>query len=178
VALNCNDEVKAYFSAEFPPEMTQEFVIKEIPLLGNKKMIIHEGKSAIVPDSNSLNFEGQIYIFQDKETYSSGHSFTSIARQIPQLVSMGIPTGNMTGFGFNPWGFQLKNSRYTFCFEPAIDLSKAEKWEDIFQDIPEIEVIPTLQEQNDYTHYIGLIELNEFLLNYDYLFKKVLEIKK
>jgi hypothetical protein len=177
VALNCNDEVKAYFSAEFPPEMTQEFVIKEIPLLGNKKMLVHEGKSSIDPDSNSLNFEGQIYIFQDQETYSSGHSFTSIARQIPQLVSMGMPTGNMAGFGFNPWGFQLKNSRYTFCFEPAIDLSKAEKWEDIFQDIPEIEVIPTLQEHNDYTKYIGIAELNEFLLSYDYLFKKVLEIE-
>ncbi len=176
-ALNYNDEVKAYFNAEFPPGMTKEFVMQEIPVLGNKKMLVRENERHIEPDSNSLKFAGQIYLFQDKDTYSSGHSFTSLARQIPQLVSMGMSTGHMAGFGFNPWGFQLKHSKYTFKFEPAIDLSKAEKWEDTFQCVPEMEIIPTLQELDDYRTYHDIIELDEFLLTRDYLFKKVLEMK-
>jgi len=177
VALNYNDEVKAYFSAEFPPEMTKEFVMKEIPFLDNKKMLVHNGKDYIEPDSNSLQFAGKIYLFQDRETYSSGHSFTSLARQVPQLVSMGLSSGQMAGFGFNPWGFQLKHSKYTFRFESAIDLSKAEKWEDTFQCIPEIEVIPTIKELEDYHIYRCIMELDKFLLTHDYLFKKVLEMK-
>jgi hypothetical protein len=177
VALNYNDETKAYFNAEFPPEMTKEYVMKEIPFLNNKKMLVHDREDYIEPDSNSLQFGGKIYLFQDKDTYSSGHSFTSLARQIPQLVSMGMSTGHMVGFGFNPWGFQLKHSKYTFSFEPAIDLSKAEKWEDTFQCIPEIEVIPSINELNDYNSYRNITELEEFLLTHDYLFKKVLEME-
>ena len=177
VALNYNEEVKAYFNAEFPPEMTKIFVMKEIPFLGNKKMLVPDEDNYIEPDSNSLRFEGKIYLFQDKDTYSSGHSFTSLARQIPQLVSLGMSTGHMVGFGFNPWGFQLKHSKYTFQFEPAIDLSKAEKWEDTFQCIPEIEVIPTIKELDDYRTYREIMELDKFLLTYDYLFKKVLKME-
>lgn len=175
VALNYNDEVRAYFNAEFPVEMTKEFKMMEIPVLDNKKMLVREPLCQIDPDTNSLQFDGPIYLFQDEETYSSGHSFTSLARQIPQLVSMGVSTGMMAGFGFNPWGFQLKNSRFTFKFEPAIDLSMADKWEDTFQCIPEIEVIPTLEEWNIYKLYRDITPLNEFLTKYDYLFKKVLE---
>ena len=175
VALNYNDEVRAYFNAEFPVEMTKEFKMMEIPVLDNKKMLVREPLCQIDPDTNSLQYDGPIYLFQDEETYSSGHSFTSLARQIPQLVSMGVSTGMMAGFGFNPWGFQLKNSRFTFKFEPAIDLSMADKWEDTFQCIPEIEVIPTLEEWNIYKLYRDITPLNEFLTKYDYLFKKVLE---
>jgi hypothetical protein len=90
---------------------------------------------------------------------------------------MGMSTGHMAGFGFNPWGFQLKHSKYTFSFEPAIDLSKAEKWEDTFQCVPEIEVIPSIEELENYRSYRSIMELEEFLLTYDYLFKKVLEMK-
>ncbi|HPS72157.1 MAG TPA: S41 family peptidase [Bacteroidales bacterium] len=175
VALNYNDEVRAYFNAEFPVEMTKEFKMMEISFLENKKMLVREPICQIDPDTNSLQFDGPIYLFQDEETYSSGHSFTSLAKQIPQLVSMGVSTGMMAGFGFNPWGFQLKNSKFTFKFEPAVDLSMTNKWEDSFQCIPEIEVIPTLEEWNIYRLYQGITPLNEFLVQYDYLFKKVLE---
>lgn len=177
VALNYNDEVRAYFISEFPVEMTKEFTMMEFPFLDNKKMLVREPISNIDPDTNSLQFDGPIYLFQDEQTYSSGHSFTSLARQVPQLISMGVSTGMMAGFGFNPWGFQLKNSRFTFKFEPAIDLSMADKWEDSFQCIPEIEVIPSLEEWNTYSTYRNITPLHDFLLHYDYLFKKVLELE-
>ena len=91
---------------------------------------------------------------------------------------MGMSTGQIVGFGFNPWGFQLKHSKYTFKFETAIDLSKAERLEDTFQCIPEIEIIPTIEELDNYDTYREVIELEAFLLTHDYLFKKVLEMKQ
>jgi hypothetical protein len=180
LAMNNNDEVKAYFNAEFPPEMTNGYAPEPVLALDNKIMYVTKDmRIGILPDSNSLNFAGKIYVLQDDDTYSSGHSFTSVARQISQLVSMGMPTGNMAGFGLNPWGFQLNHSKFTFQFEPAIDISCAKTWEDIFQDIPEIEVIPTLKELLDYLNFGTRIDpsTNLPMFDRDYLFKKMLSIE-
>lgn len=177
LAINANEEVLSFFYTEYPDEITKKFAIREIPFLGEKKMLVNTGFDYIIPDSNSLNFEGPIYIFQDGNTFSSGHSFSSLAKQINQLVSMGESTGNMVGFGFNPWGWQLNNSKFTFKFEPAIDLSGATKWEDTFQCIPEIIINPTLREKNEYDTYRWGMDTESFLLKKDYLFRKVMEIE-
>lgn len=177
IALNANEAAIRYFKSEYPTEMVNEFEYMDIPFLGNKKMFVHTQFGTIDPDSNTLGFDGPIYILQDKQTYSSGHSFSSFAKHVDQLISVGVPTGNMVGFGFNPWNFQLDNSLYTFHFEPAIDLSFATKWEDTFQCTPEIVVWPTIEELLDYNSYRYLLDTKEFLFTKDYLFKRIVEQK-
>lgn len=176
VALNCNEHVSAFLFAEFPPEMTQQFSIQEIPFLHNKKMFVREDVMTIEPDSLSLMYSGPIYILQDEKTYSAAHSFASLAKQIPQLISVGVSTGDMVGFGLNPWGFQLKHSKFTFQFEPAIDLSGANRLEDTYQCIPEIEVIPTIKEISDYYDWRWKIPIEDFLFTKDYLFMKIIQL--
>jgi hypothetical protein len=181
LALNANRKVKQYFHTEYPEEMIKDFKRSRVPVLANSKMLIEttNNKYTIIPDSNSLKYSGNIYLLQDIDTYSSGHSFTSVARQIPQLISVGMPTGNIAGFGLNPWGFQLNHSKFTFQFEPAIDIALVQTWEDVFQDIPEIEIYPTLEEYLTFEEYGAFLDKSspEFLKKYDYLFKKVLEMK-
>jgi len=175
VALNANDPTIRFFRTEYPPEMVKEYEYVDIPFLGNKKMFVHTHFGTIDPDTNSLNFDGPIYILQDENTFSSGHSFSSFARHSDQLISVGVPTGDMVGFGYNPWHFQLDNSLYSFHFEPAIDLSFAENWEDTFQCVPEIIVWPTIDELLDYKSFRYLLDIKDFLFSKDYLFKKVIE---
>ncbi|MCL2073001.1 MAG: S41 family peptidase, partial [Marinilabiliaceae bacterium] len=75
--------------------------------------------SYFVPDSNSLNYRGKIYVLQDENVFSAAHSITSYCRHIDQLVSVGEPTGLLAGFGLAPVLFQLKNSKFSFRLEPV-----------------------------------------------------------
>lgn len=177
IALNANDPTIHFFKSEYPSEMVDEYEYMVIPFLDNKKMFVHSQFGTIDPDTNTLGFDGPIYILQDEKTFSSGHSFSSFAKHVEQLISVGIPTGDMVGFGFNPWHFQLDNSLYTFHFEPAIDLSGAERWEDTFQCTPEIVIWPTIEELIDYKSYRYLMSIKDFLFTKDYLFQKVLELE-
>lgn len=175
IALNYNDEVKAYLLAEFPPEMTKDYTKDTIAFLDNKIMYVNHTVATIFPEENSLQYDGKIYILQGLKTYSAAHSFSSLARQVPQLVSIGVSTGQLAGFGLNPWGFQLKNSHYTFSFEPALDITNAEKWEDVFQCVPEIEIEPTLKDINNEVYRL-FMSPEEYLIKYDYLFKYIMNL--
>ena len=176
LALNGNREVMAYFSAEFPTGMVNEYRKDTIPFLDNKVMWVSHGTDTIYPDSNSLGYDGKIYILQGMKTGSAAHSFTSVAWQVPQLVSIGVSTGQMAGFGLNPWGFQLKHSHYTFSFEPALDISGAKSWKETFHCMPEIELEPTLQDVNNEI-FMYLLSPEEYLQKYDYLFKYIMNLK-
>lgn len=177
VALNANEQTIHFFKSEYPKEMVDEYEYLEIPFLEGKNMFVHTQLSTIDPQKESLGYSGPIFILQDENTFSSGHSFSSFATHSDQLISVGVPTGNMVGFGFNPWHFQLNNSLFTFHFEPAIDLSHAKKWEDTFQCTPEIVVWPTVEEIVDYKSYHYLLDTETFLFTKDYLFNKVLDIE-
>ena len=177
IALNANDPTIHFFKSEYPSEMVDEYEYMVIPFLDNKKMFVHSQFGTIDPDTNTLGFDGPIYILQDEKTFSSGHSFSSFAKHLEQLISVGVPTGDMVGFGFNPWHFQLDNSLYTFHFEPAIDLTGAEGWEDTFQCTPEIVVWPTIEELLNYKSYRYFVDIKDFLFTKDYLFQKVLELE-
>lgn len=182
LSLNDNDQVKSFLKKEYPRiSLDSEYRSVVYPLLGGKRVLMPvDTEYMLVPDSNSLAYAGKIYLLQDEETYSSGHSLTSIARMIPQLVSVGMPTGNLAGLGFNPWLFQLKNSKFTFSMETGIDLSGVKTLEDVFQDRPEIEVYPSFDEYIKYYRSYGFyldMHDKEFLYNYDYLFKYIMNLK-
>lgn len=152
-----------------------EYEVEDIAFLNHKKMFVLKDKTTMVPDSNSLRYNGDIYIFQNEESYSSAMSFAAFAWQYPQLISAGVPSGDIAGFGIGPTVFQLSHSKYTFRMEIEIDLSvDPQKPETYFHDTPEIVVYPTLEEQifrykvtpkNIYTEC--------FLRNYDSLFQKI-----
>jgi hypothetical protein len=132
----------------------------------------------IVPDSNSLDYKGKIYILQNEEVYSAGHSLASYARHVEQLVSVGEPSGLLAGFGLNPALFQLKYSKFTFRLETAIDVSNATKPEDVYQDIPEIIInIPFEKKLEYYKDWYYDRHCEKYLYEYDYLFQKVLEME-
>lgn len=175
IALNANEQTIAFFKSQYPKEMVDEFEYLKVPFLDDKTMFVHTKHSTIDPDEESLCFSGPIYIFQNERTFSSGHSFSSFAKHSDQLISVGVPTGDMVGFGFNPWHFQLKNSLFTFHFETTIDLSNSNKWEDTFQCVPEIVVWPSIEELLNYNSYRYLMDIEEFLFTKDYLFQKVLK---
>lgn len=143
-----------------------------------KYLVLHYAQP-LVPDSNSLKYKGLIYILQNQFVYSSGHSLSSFASTNNQLVSVGLPTGLLAGCGINPKLFQLKNSKFTFRMETAIDVTNAQKPMDVYQDMPEILVeIPT-PKQLDYFKYQNYERQSEvFLYRYDFLFNYVLKLPK
>jgi len=134
--------------------------------------------SYFVPDSNSLKYSGKIYVLQDENVFSAGHSLTSYCRHIEQLVSVGQPTGLLAGFGLAPILFQLKNSKFSFRLEPVIDVTNVNCALDVYQDFPEIVIEMPFDEKRKYLDYTDFDMQNENnLYKYDYLFKKVLEIE-
>ena len=152
---------------------------KKIKMLNNEKFIILNGIDTIIPDSNSLHYKGKIYILQNENVYSAGHSLSSVASYSDQLVSVGTTTGLLAGLGLGPWVFQLKNSKFTFCMETAIDITNITKIEDFYHDIPEIVISLPKEEyikRFDDFYYTDM-QSKEYLYNEDYLFEKVLELK-
>jgi len=131
-----------------------------------------------VPDSNSLQYKGKIYVLQNEDVFSSGHSLTSYCSHIEQLVSVGEPTGLLAGFGLAPMLFQLKNSKFSFRMEPVIDVSNVNSALDVYQDIPEIVIEFPFEEKRKSFDYKKFDMQNEnCLYKYDLLFQKVLELE-
>ncbi len=77
----------------------------------------------ILPASNSINYKGTIYIFQDADTYSSASSLASLAFQMDNIVLIGQPTSYIGGRGLTPLIFKLYNSGIIFRMPITADLS-------------------------------------------------------
>ncbi|MDR2980129.1 MAG: hypothetical protein LBV02_06800 [Bacteroidales bacterium] len=132
----------------------------------------------LIPDSNSLQYTGKIYIIQNEEVYYAGHSLTTYASHIEQLVSIGEPSGLFAGFGLSPNLFQLKHSKFSFRIELAIDVSEVKEPSDVYQNIPEIIVAIPPKEKFEYIKDHSYDKQSkEYLYKYDYLFRKIAEMK-
>ena len=153
----------------------------KLPFLDNLDVVLlpSSGIYSIQPDSNSLAFEGTIYILQNERVYSAAQSLITYAKQNPQLVSVGVPTGTIAGRGYGRFIFQLKESKFTFFLDATIDVTDCTTAEDVFHDRPEIEIYPTIDEIIETSNYGRYLNKrgDEFLFKYDYLFKKVLEME-
>ncbi|MDR1879041.1 MAG: S41 family peptidase [Bacteroidales bacterium] len=132
-----------------------------------------------IPDTNSLNYRGRIYIIQNEQSYSSAQAFSSYAQHIDQLVSVGVPTGMLGGRGIAPALFQLKHSKFSFRLETLLDITNAETPYQVYQDMPEILIdIPTEEKRRELNHHrIYDLHSKEYLYQYDYTFKKILEME-
>ena len=132
-----------------------------------------------VPDTNSLKYDGKIYILQNEFVFSAAGTLLAYAQLYPQLITVGVPTGLIMGRGISPDCFQLPESKFTFIMEAYVDLTECKTAFDVFHDRPEIEIYPTLNEIIEMNRYGSFLNKrgDEFLFKHDYLFKKVLEMK-
>jgi hypothetical protein len=160
---------------------------EQIPYLNNEDFFIQtsglddKGDSLCIvpPDSSSLMYDGKIYILQNDNVYSSAGALTAYAQRIPQLITVGVPTGLVGGRGLPPAIFQLPNSKFSFLMDVFVDLTDAKTAADVRHDKPEIEIYPTIDEiieMNNYGFFLNK-RGDEFLFKHDYLFKKALEMK-
>ena len=149
----------------------------EIDYLGNKPFRFINGTFQLVPDSNSLNFEGKIFILADRHTYSAGFSLVNCAEQVDQLVSIGEPSGQIRGCGVAPQLFQLKHSKFTFRLACVMDVYNANKAIDLYKDFPEIIIIPDFRESMIYPRVAFDIKSKRYLKWYDAMYRTVLYFK-
>jgi hypothetical protein len=159
---------------------------QKIPYLNNEDFLLltsglnDKGDTVcvVLPDSNSLMYDGKIYILQNENVFSSG-ALIAYAQRIPQLFTVGVPMGFVAGRGLPPAIFQLANSKFPFLMDIFIDLTDTKTAADVRHDRPEIEIYPTIDEIIEMNDYGSIINKrgDEFLFKHDYLFKKVLEME-
>jgi len=164
---------------EFPGDTLKHTV----PFLDNTEFLTivfsDVNEDSYVSDTNSLQYDGKIYILQNEFVASSTGSLLADAQQFPQFITVGVPTGLIMGRGFAPCAFQLPESKFTFIMEACVDLTDCKTAIDVFHDRPKIEIYPTLEEiieMNNYGYFLNK-RGDEFLFKHDYLFKKVLEME-
>ena len=168
LAFNDSKVMRKYYS--------DEYEVEKITWLDNKKLRIIDINTYLAPDTNSINFDGKIFILSDGGTYSAGHSIVTYADHLEQLVSIGTKTGHIVGFGLMAPLFQLNNSKLAFRLACVMDMTNCTKPIDAYHDTKEIEIFPTFEER-----VYSLTDLDakseEYLYQYDSWFKKVLELK-
>jgi len=134
--------------------------------LNSSQLIITD---TIYPLDNSINFNDKIYILQDRDTYSAASSFTSIAFQSENIISVGYPISHIGGRGLTPLIFKLNNSGIVFRIPFTIDLSGGTA--NPYMNKVEIELQQSIQD------YLCMINTNqydiEFVKNKDLMIKYI-----
>ncbi|HBN04190.1 MAG TPA: hypothetical protein DD434_00165 [Bacteroidales bacterium] len=149
---------------------------EKLSWLGNKRFrVIQDTNMKLAPDTNSIKYDGKIYILYDYKTYSAAYDLVNYSEYLDNLVSVGYPTGQILGFSLMPSLFQLKNSKFTFRLATTIDITNCKKPLDVYHDKPEIEVSPKVEEELLYPYSKYDIRSQEYFFKYDSWFKKVIE---
>jgi len=78
----------------------------------------------IKPDNATLGFDGHIYIFQDRYTYSAASAFVSAAMQNKERFTViGEPSRLFSGYSFPAILFSLPNSKLVYSLAFSTDLT-------------------------------------------------------
>jgi len=143
------------------------------------KMIRKEDKTGMYrqtlhfPDSNSVHFNGKMYVLQDEFTYSAAAALASVALQNENMEVVGTPSAMIGGYTLPAIAFKLPNSGIVFTLAFSADLTGGEK--NPYMDKVEVEIL-----ENDIDVFVDKM-LNydyyseEYLLNKDKLIKYVRE---
>jgi len=140
-------------------------------LYGDTLLCEKEYRYSLTPNEKNVGYRGLFFVFQDAFTFSAAHSLSSICRFSDKFVSIGVPTGTIAGRGCGPVLFQLKNSKFTFFMECDLDMTEIKTAYDCYQDMPEKELFPTLQEVVHFLYDNSF----DFLRQEDPYFKIVLD---
>jgi hypothetical protein len=149
-----------------------------IPTLKEPEMFyIKMASDLVVPDSIKYPFEGKIYILQDRYIYSASSNLSALARNSEQLISIGATPDLLGGMQRSPFVMMLPNSKVIFRVEPQIDFTDNKTLEDTFKNNVEFPVQYSIDNLYLRTTTKENVFGKEFLLNYDPIFKKVLELE-
>ena len=139
--------------------------------------LISDEADTLVPDINSLNFKGKIYILQNENCFSSTGDLISTCQFSDQLINVGNSTGWFAGFGSMPWIMALPNSKIAYWTEPRIDFTNVKRPDDLFHNQVKIRVVPTLQDYITRYSYVNDWDSEKFLFSFDRLFITVKDLK-
>lgn len=140
-------------------------------------IIADESWIAAEPDTNSINCPGKIYVLHDEYTYSAANSLVTFALGSDKLVAVGVPTGYLSGYGVDPFVFQLPISKLLFRMHSVIQFPKnAPSIESYLWNQTEIKIDQSILYSNilaEYRQYDFLYQY-EFLNEYDPYFQTVM----
>lgn len=135
------------------------------------------GYPYIIPDKNQYDFNGNIYILQDRNIFSSSSNLSNLASSTNRLISVGETPDLLGGQQTITMILCLPNSKFLFRIEPQIDFSNTTNRKDIFQNNVDYFVPYTI----DYLYKKATTEDDifgeYFLVNNDPMIKKVLDLK-
>lgn len=171
VAFPKNDFIPTHFN--FTP--SDNIIVEENPLLGNTPFYIYEANKTIKPDSDSIKFDGNIFVLQDEFIYSSSGNLSALAKSNSNIISIGNTTGKACGNQASPVYFSLPNSKLMFRLEGMLDFSNVSKIEDIFHDEVTHYVPQTFEDYQGRIFSKNDIYSKDFLRNNDPLFKMVVD---
>lgn len=130
------------------------------------------------PDSTQYNFNGNIYILQDRFIYSSSSNLSNLAYKSKQLISVGENPNLLGGLQTSVMALCLPYSKVLLRIEPQIDFTNTKVKADIFQNNVEHFVKYPIDFIYEKTTTNKDVFGKEFLYNKDPMFKKVLELEK
>ncbi|MEI7597127.1 MAG: S41 family peptidase [Bacteroidota bacterium] len=184
LSLIINEKLTIPFSLAFPrtndvrsrivddwKENIENYKVRKIPTLQNNEYYVFDSKIEILPDSQSVKFDGQIYVIQDENTYSSALSLCSIANKTKKIVRAGMQTGCIGGIGLDPIVFQFPNSKLFFRMPQCIEITNIENEYDFYNDNIEM---PYLPREGDIILYDEIYNGNYIPLSKDDIFKMII----
>jgi hypothetical protein len=163
------------YAARDPHSFYESAKVEKISFLNNEEFKVTEEPRVISPDPESLNLACKIFVLSEN-IYSSAGGFMNICKDSDQLVSVGLPNGQILGQGGDPMAFSLPNSKITFSIEAILDLTDCQTARDTHHIDVEVRINPTLEQLLDYYNTGTDVPLEKRLNEHDPFFKKVLEM--
>lgn len=118
----------------------------EIEIEGNK-MTVSRNRT-ILPDSNSVGFDGHIYILQGRYTYSAASAFISAAKQNKEKFTViGEPGAMISGYTFPGIVFVLPHSKIVYKIAFSMDVTGGTT--DPYMDQPDILITENIDDYLD-----------------------------
>lgn len=160
---------------DFYKEDQENIKPEKVSLLNDEKYWIKNYDiNKIEPDSNTIAFDGKIYVLQDEFIFSSASNLSSLCLKSDQLISVGVSNDLVGGLQTEPLFVQLDNSGLVFRVEPTLDFSDVKSINDFMHNQVEVKVPSSVDDYFLRTTYEGDIYSPEFLLTHDKLIKYVL----
>lgn len=179
-AFRNSDRIKRLYTNSPVVQNIANWEVRKFAWLPGEEFLVSATKPVyIVPDSNSLNYKGPIYVVQNENTLSSAQAFTAFATHSDRFTTVGVPTGLLGGRGITPALFQLPHSQFSFRLETALDVTDVRNPADAYHDTPEINVDIPFEEsfKTQYCKYIYDQYSPEYLYRHDFIFRQILKMK-
>ena len=155
---------------------------REIKVYGDRltAFLDEDSETILQPSDRTIGYGGTIYVMFDHNIFSSTYAFLSACLSCDRLVSVGRPTGFLGGLGGTPWSDILRHSRFSYRYPITLEITNADNGnpETYYKDQVEIEIWPTAEQLRAQTFYDGGQHNEDYLYNYDWVFRRILEESK